>query len=427
MTVKLEKQAIPYTLIVTTEADTVKRLIEEEFEKIKDQVQVKGFRKGQATRAVFESQKFFDKFTHYRGVINKCFEMGVSENNIDVVDSKDYQIIGDFSDKSPLVIKASVYLSPKVEQFDIARVKVEKLDFEVTDAMVTEELDARRKAAQTFTMVEDQDYLIKTNDVLEIDFVGTIDKKPFQGGTAKNFKYTVGETTFIPGFEVQLLAMKYGQSSVVSVTFPDDYNNKDLKGKSAEFDVKLNAIQSCSRPEVSDLAAKQDLDVPSFLASVKDKMRADKELVNAEQLRSLVLRKCVEVTDVEPIPDSLVTSELESEWSMTLKRMGMSEEQAAKSGMMSKNQFFTYKRRDAETLIRSKVILNYVAKEQGLDISDEELKNYAVSRIREMGKEDEMQKLIDENLNNPYNKHILVSSLKQEKAMDWIFGHCTIE
>lgn len=424
--VKIEKQAAPYVIVLKTEPDVVKALMEAEFETFKDKINVKGYRKGQAPRNVVEAQKGFDKFTYYRETIMKCFEAGVKETGLQLVNYTNLSILGEFSDKTPLVIRATVHVLPKVLSFSIADLKVGAPVVDVTDGMVSEKIESMMKEKQSFNQSVDNGYAMKKGDAIFIDFLGSIDGKPFQGGAAKNFKYTVGETNFIPGFESQLLNMKLGEKSVIRVPFPDDYHKEDLKGKVADFDVTVHAIHEVKRPTLQDLAAADSQDEATFVATVKNKLIEDTAKTNAEQLKSLIIKKALEVTNVEPIMDELVNVELDSEWNRTLQRMGMTEDQVKKQGMMSKEQFYGMKREDAALHVKTKILLGHIAAEEKLEVSEEDVKAFMTRNSGGL-EGAELEAFLTENMNDEASKSFVLNTLKQEKAMDWLFDNATVE
>lgn len=140
----------------------------------------------------------------------------------------------------PFIFTAEVALKPEVTLGEYKGVEVEKAPVEVTDAEIDAEVDKQRE--QNARTIDIDDRAVEKGDMIKLDFDGSVDGVPFDGGKAENYDLTVGSGSFIPGFEDQLVGVKIGEEVDVKVTFPEDYHAKDLAGKDAVFKCKVNEI-----------------------------------------------------------------------------------------------------------------------------------------------------------------------------------------
>jgi trigger factor len=412
MQVILKKQAIPYKLRFIEEADVVKKMKDDEYERLKPNIEIKGFRKGHVPRE--EADKHLDKYQLYRGVFDKMYMKAIEEQNLHVVDARDFEVIGQFDDKSPLVMQAIVYLRPKVESFDINKVNVVKKMTEVTNEMIDQQIKILQDKDAKFTPVTDISYTVKTGDAMIIDYEGKINGVAFQGGTAKKFRYVVGETKFIPGFEEQLLAMKVNIPGTVKVQFPENYYSSDLKGKDAEFAALIHKIDSKSVKTVEELARPQTIE--EYRESIKQKLIQDHARIDEESFESDVLAACISSAEIEATPDIMVNHELDNEWNQFLYRMGTNEEDYLKKHKEGKDAFYAQTRKRVEKTIETRVFLDYICEVNKIEVTREEVETFVKERSTKLQKSDAEKQSILENLKKDVNYKASETAVKHEKA-----------
>lgn len=418
MQVKLLKMPTPYKIRFVEEADVVKGLVEKEYEKISSQIEAPGFRKGHVPREVAEKQKWFNRFQMYKGVFDMLYMKALEQENIEVIDATDFEVIGPFEDKSPLVIQATAYLKPKVSSFDVSKVKVQKNKTEITDEMVDGQIKAIQKQSAKFTNVIDENYKIKDGDMLIIDYTGRIDGKEFQGGSAKFYKYIVGETHFINGFEQQLINLKVGETGIIKVTFPEGYQVPDLRGKEAEFTTVISKIESCELKSIETLAFEKGVSVEDFKTSVKDKLIEDYVRVDKEKFDTDVLSACVAAAEIEPIPEKMIDWELQGEWNKLLYRLGMTEEEYLKRDANAKENYLMQRRRHAEKTVEVRIFLDHVCSLFDVSVTREEVMEYLKSQGEKMHKTPQEMDEIYKNLEKENNYRAAENTVKHDKAVN---------
>jgi len=417
MQVKLTKQATPYQLRLVEEANVVKELMEKEYEKIAPRVEVRGFRKGHAPRKEAEKQPFFNKFDLYRGIFDDLYRKALEQEKLDVVDSSEFEIMGPFEDTSPLVMQAKVYLKPKVVSFDMSKVAAVKKMTDITEQMIDDQVKAKQSQAAKYTNVIIEGYEVKTGDMMIVSYTGKIDGKEFDGGTAKSFKYIIGETKFIPGFEDQLKLMKANQTKTIKATFPDDYPAVNLKGKTAEFETTVHKIESRELKTIEQLATEQNQSVQDYRQTIYNKLVEDYKRIDQENFESDILSQCILQTEFEPIPEAMIKYEVTSEWNQLLYRMGMTEEQYLKKFPQGKDSFFSQKHKRVQKTIEIRMFLDHVCEKYNVTATKDEVIKFVKDRGEKLNKSAEDMKSILANIDKEINYKATEQTVKHEKVM----------
>jgi trigger factor len=420
MEAKLKRQATPYKIRLVESPEEVKKLVDVAYDKIKPTISANGFRKGNVPREVAEKQPHFNKYTSYSEVFDILYKKAVEQLGVDVVDASDFEIVGPFEDNIPLTIQATVYLKPTVEKFDINEVSAVKNVTVVSEQMIEDQIKAQQSSKALFENITDANYVIKTGDVLIIDFSGQVDGKAFSGGTAKNFRFVVGETKFISGFEEQMIKFKLNEEGKVITRFPTDYHAKELQDKDAVFTVKINKINSKLPKTLEQLAIDEGKTVDEFRQSIHDKLIADYARIDEENYESDILTQCVLKAKIEPIPTAMIEWELANEWHQLLYRMGTTEEEFLKKNKNGKDVFYGQKRPRVEKSLEVKIFLDHVCKINNFTASKEEVEEFVVGRAKTLNKSEEEIKGVLENLKKDTNYRASETAVKHEKATKWL-------
>ena len=246
---KLEKNMAKLTIEVS--AQDLEKAIEDAFQKNKNKISVPGFRKGKVPRKMVE--KMYGQEIFYEDAANalipEAYEKALDECTEDIVSSPKIDVVQIEAGK-PFVFTAEVALKPEVKLGKYKGVTVDKVSTEVTD----EEVDAEvgRERENNARNVEVTDRPVKDGDITTIDFEGFVDGVPFEGGKGENYPLTIGSGTFIPGFEEQLIGAEIGREVEVNVTFPEDYQAEELKGKAAVLKITVKENKEKDHPELDD-------------------------------------------------------------------------------------------------------------------------------------------------------------------------------
>lgn len=260
------------------------------YHRIGSKYEMPGFRRGKAPRAMIEKAygpaAFWDKELDM--AVEKACAEAVAEHKILPALAPEYSILS-FSETDGCEIEATLVLEPTCELGDYKGIEVPVKEYNVTDEAVDKELDKRRHEQARQVSVDDRP--LELGDTAVFDFAGFVDGVQFEGGTAEKYSMVIGSHQFIPGFEEQMVGMKIGEERDVNVTFPEDYQAENLKGKPAVFKVKLHELSYEQLPELDNEFASETSEFET-LDELKDSIR--KELaVQAEKDRELAIESAV--------------------------------------------------------------------------------------------------------------------------------------
>ena len=372
---KLEKNMAKLTVEVS--AEDFKAAIKKAFNKNKNRFAIPGFRKGKAPQAMIE--KMYGEGVFYEDAadeaINASYAEAMKESGLDIV-SRPEVTIEKIGKDEPFVYSALVAVKPEVTLGQYKGVEVEKADASVSAEDVEAELKKVQEQNARLLTVEDRG--VEDGDQTVIDFEGFVDGKGFEGGKAEDYPLTIGSHSFIDTFEEQLIGKKIGEECEVNVTFPTEYHAADLAGKPATFKVTVKEIKVKELPELNDEFASE---VSEFDTLDEYKKDVDKKLVEKKEIEAnsknedAVVAKVVENATME-IPDKMIDAQAENMVQDMARRMqsqGLSLDMYLKYTGMTVEQMKEQARPDAEKRIRTRLVLEAVAKAENIQISDEKV------------------------------------------------------
>ena len=386
MDVKVEKlENSQVKLDITVEAERFDSAMDKAYHKNAKYFKVPGFRDGKAPKNV--ALRHYGEGVLYEEAFNELVPevlMQVyKENDLDVVAQPEIDL-KQIGGGKELIFTATVTVKPEFKLGKYKGLKLEKKEYPVTEEQVDEEL--KRRQNQNSRLVEAKPGAeLKVGDTAVIDFEGFVDGVAFEGGKAEGHSLEIGSGAFIPGFEDQLVGMKSEEEKDINVKFPEEYFSKDLAGKDATFKVKLHEIKVKELPELDDEFAKDisEFDTLEELkADIKDHLEDQNENRAKEELNQAAINAVIENTDLE-LPKAMVDAEVDAyveDMQRNLSRQGLSIEQYL--GFLGKNinEFKDEYRVTAEKNIKTRLILEQIAKEEELEVKDEDIDN----RIREL-------------------------------------------
>ncbi len=336
---------------------------------------VPGFRKGKAPKSIIE--KLYGKGIFFEDAINACipdaFEEAVKEAGLDVVGMPKFDLVSNDDD---IVLKAEGFVKPEVSIDGYKGLEAEKKVEDVTDDDVIAELNrVRERNARTIDII---DRAAANGDICNIDYEGSVDGVPFDGGKGEGHDLKLGSGSFIPGFEDQIVGKNIGDEFDVNVTFPEDYHAKELAGKAAVFKTKLNAIKFEELPEADDEFAKDvsEFDtLDEYKADIKAKMvkrnedKAQGEFENA--LAEALMEKLV-----AEIPEPMFEAETENfvrDYDTRLRQSGLDLNTYFKYTGLTLDALRAQMRPQAEKQVKVRLALEKIASLENLTVSDEDV------------------------------------------------------
>ncbi|MCR5486398.1 MAG: trigger factor [Lachnospiraceae bacterium] len=364
-------------LTIEAPAEDLEKSIQKAYQKLKGRINIPGFRKGKAPRQLIE--KMYGPEVFYEDAANdliyQAYASALDETEEEIV-SRPKISVTQLEKGKPFIFTAEVALKPEVELGKYKGVKVTKTDTSVSDSEVEEEL--KREQKRNGRQVEVTDRPVKMDDIVNIDYAGTIEGVPFEGGTAQGHRLTIGSHQFIDNFEDQIVGKQAGEEFDVTVTFPEDYHAEDLQGEEAVFHVKLNTIWEMQLPELDDQFA-EDYSEYSTLEEYRDAIRErigkGKENEAKAKKEDEAIKAIVADSNMD-IPDAMIETEAERLFEQSDRRFGqqgLSMEQYMNYTGMTKDMVMDQMKAQARINIESRLVLQAVAKAEDLQASDEEV------------------------------------------------------
>lgn len=376
-------------LEVVVDAETFEKGLAAAFKKQSKKISIPGFRKGKAPRAFVE--KYFGKEVFYEDAVNALYpdalDEAVKEAGLEVIQDK---IDFDVKEVGPqgFTFTAALTTKPEVTIENYKGIEAVKKSAEVTD----EDIDAEIKKVQerNSRMVTVEDRAAQNDDIAVIDFEGFLDGEPFEGGKGENYSLTLGSGQFIPGFEEQIVGHNTGDEFEVNVTFPEDYQAEELKGKATTFKCKLHEIKMKELPEVDDEFVKDvsEFDtLADYKEDLKKKLAESKEKEAADDLENQLIDKLVELVQGE-IPEAMYENKIADsirEFGYRLQSQGLNLDTYMKYTGMNVDQMKEGFRPQAERQVKLRLALEKIAALEELKAGEEDL-NQEYQKIAEQYK-----------------------------------------
>lgn len=371
---KLEKNMAKLTIEVS--AEDLEKAIEKVYQKQKKQISIPGFRKGKVPRMMVE--KMYGKEVFYEDAANDlipdAYDKAVDECEEDIVSSPKIEVTQIESGK-PFVFTATVALKPEVKLGKYKGVKIDKIDAEVTEDDVMAEIEKEREKSARNITVEDRP--VKDGDMTTLDFEGFVDGVAFEGGKGENYPLTIGSGAFIPGFEEQLVGAEIGKEVEVKVTFPEDYQAENLKGKDAVFKCTIKEIKEKELPELDDEFASEVSEfetLAEYKEDVKKNLTEKKEKDAKNAREDAAIKAAVEVSEME-IPDAMLETQqrqMVDEFAQRITMQGLSMEQYFQFTGTNYQQMVEQVKPQAEERIKSRLVLEAIAKAENIEATEED-------------------------------------------------------
>lgn len=381
MSVKWEKKegTNDGKLTFEIQPDKIKEGLDIAFNKVKKSLNVPGFRKGRVPRQIFN--KMYGEEALYQDALNallpEAYANAVSESKIKPVSQPEINVESMEKD-SAWVLSAKVTVEPEVELGEYKDLEVMKHSTDVSDKEVADELERRRQQQAELVLKEDEP--AAEGDTVVIDFEGKVDGKPFDGGKAENYSLELGSKTFIPGFEDQLVGHKAGDEVEVKVTFPDDYQAKDLQGKDAVFEVKIHEVKQKELPELDDDFAKDiddDVDTLEELkAKVKDEIKEQKEAAAKNAVQEEAISKAVENAKIGDIPEAMIEDDVQrqmDQYFSGMQQQGINPDMYFKLTGTSEEDLRKQFREGSEERVKTNLVLEAIVEKENIEVSEDEI------------------------------------------------------
>ncbi|DAB30901.1 MAG TPA: trigger factor [Sulfurimonas sp. UBA12504] len=412
---KLEKGIAKLTI----EVDSIKfdEGLNYSFNKNKSKFKLDGFRVGKAPRSLVEKmygeQVLYEEAIDY--LLPEAYTNAVREHELKVVSRPDVDIV-QIGKGQNLIFTAVVTLKPEVTLGEYKRVEIEKVDTQITDEEINDEIEKAAEANSRLITVEDRP--VKVGDVVTIDFEGFVDGVAFEGGKAENFALRLGSAQFIPGFEEQVIGMQKDDEATIKVTFPENYGGKELAGKDAEFKIKVNKIQVKEDVAIDDELAKKMLpgQENATLEELRNQVKIQIENEELSKLYNDELKPALLEIFVEGFNFDLPEFVVDQEIDMALNRSAasMSEDEITElrenaEKLVELRETF---RNDAVRSVKATFIIDSLAQAEGVKVVEQEVMQTIYFEAMQMGQDP--QKAYEQYKNSGYLPAIQMSMVEDK-------------
>jgi len=385
------------------------------------QMKVDGFRQGKVPPHVVK-KLHGDKLRQdaESEALKSLMDEGVKEagiNAADIIGEPIFKKYDKQDDKIEVELELSLRPDVNVEGHEKAVPAFEKP--EATDKEVEEKLTEVAAQQAPFEKIK-RKRMVREGDMTLIDFEGFVDGVAFEGGKAEKFNLKIGSGQFIPGFEEQIIGMKYDEEKTVTVTFPEEYQSKDLAGKEAEFKVKLHEIQEQVEPELNDeLAQKLLQDEKATLDTLKEKLKEQianekvSKLYN-EELKPKLIEALVEHFDFA-LPNNIVEQEIDAKINAKAREMKEEELKEYQENPEKVEALRDEVREEAQNSVKATFIVDALAKKEKVNVEDQEV-SQAIYYEAMMSGQDPQQVI------KYYQDNNLLPAVKMGMIEDKLFG-----
>ena len=380
----LEKSMAKLTIEVA--ADEFEAALNKAYQKSKNKINLPGFRKGKAPRAMIEKMYGEGIFVEDAAniIIPDAYESAAKESELEIVAQPEIAVEQAEKGK-PFIFTATVAIKPDVTLGDYKGIEVEKKEAEVSEDEISAEIDRVRESNARMITIDDR--ATQDGDTVVIDFDGYVDGEQFEGGKAEDYTLVLGSHSFIDNFEDQLVGKNIGDDVEVNVTFPEQYQAEELQGKPALFKVKIKEIKVKELPELDDDFA-QDVSecetVDAYKAQVKEELTKKKEDAAKAAKEDEAVAKVVENAEME-IPEPMIDTQVRQmvdDFARRMQSQGLSLDQYFQFTGMEPKAFLEQMRPQALKRIQSRLVLEAIVEAEKIEATEAEI-------------EDEMKKMAD--------------------------------
>ena len=410
-----EKSTVKITL--KFDGEEWKAAIQNAYLKTRGRFAINGFRKGKAPKNVIES--VYGKGVFFEDALNNLF----NENYGKVIEkeSKKFTVVGDPDvsvdklEEDNVTIVAVVPVKPEVKISAYTGMKIKQFAYNVEDADIDAELN--RVLDRNARKVPVTDRAAQNGDIANIDFVGTVDGVKFDGGEAEGYDLTLGSGSFIPGFEDQVVGMTIGEKKDVNVTFPENYQAENLKGKAAVFAVTLNALQAKELPEVTDEFIKDATGsetLEAYKAKTREKLEAQATRRANDATENSILEAISANAEAE-IPDAMIEREIDSlvqKFEYQLMYQGLKLQDYLDFLKVDVTEFRKNYAEQAKKNVMNQLIISQLIKDEKIEATDEEVDAQIAKQAAEVNKTtEEYKKNMDPRQFDYISSDIIITKL----------------
>ena len=365
-------------LTIEVPAEEVEKALQAAYLKERGKISLPGFRKGRVPRQMIEKmygpEVFYDEAANR--MISEAYAKAYDECELELVSQPKIEIT-QLEKGKEFIFTAEVAVKPEVKLGEYKGLKVDKVSTRVTQKEVEEEIDKERE--RNARTIDVTDRAVQDKDQITLDFEGFVDGVAFEGGKASDYPLTIGSGAFIPGFEDQLIGANIGEEKEINVTFPEEYQAKELAGKAAVFKCTVHSIKAKELPElddefVSDVSEKSET-VDAYKAEVKAKIKERKENEGKQKREDQSVEQAVANAEID-IPEAMISfqsRQMVDDFARRIMQQGMTMEQYFQFTGLSEEKMMEEFKPEAEKRIRTRLTLEAIVAAENIEVSEERL------------------------------------------------------
>ncbi|MCB5813069.1 trigger factor [[Ruminococcus] lactaris] len=365
-------------LTITVSAEEVEKALQAAYLKQRSKISLPGFRKGKVPRQMIEKmygpEVFYDEAANH--MISEAYGKAYDECELEIASQPTIDVV-QLEKGKDFIFTAEVAVKPEVKLGEYKGLKVDKVSTRVMQKEVDEEIEKERE--RNARTVEVTDRAVQDKDIVTLDFEGFVDGVAFEGGKGENYPLTIGSGAFIPGFEEQLIGAEIDKETEVKVTFPEEYQAKELAGKEAVFKCTVHEIKAKELPELDDEFASEVSEeaetLEDYKAEVKAKIKERKENEGKEKKENQAVEQAVANAEIDlpaPMVD-LQAKQMADDFARRIMQQGMSVEQYFQFTGLNEEKMMEELKPQAEKRIRTRVVLEAIVAAENIEVSDERL------------------------------------------------------
>ncbi len=386
------------------------------YQKMKGKFSIPGFRKGKVPKHIIERQ--YGQGVFFEEAINIAFpeyyySILDKEPTIEPVDRPDIDVESITDDGITLI--AIVPVKPEVKIAEYKGIKIDKVEYNVSDKDIEDEIERLRQRNSTETSVTDRPAM--SGDITIIDYSGSVDGVKFAGGTAEKQTLVLGSGQFIPGFEEQVVGMNIGEEKDVLVKFPEEYHAEELKGKDAVFAVKLHEIKIKELPTVDDEFIKDATGAESleaYKAETKKKMQEANDKKAKYETEDKLIKKIAEESQMD-IPDALIERQIDNmlqDMEYRMMYQGIKLEDYLKYTGQTIETYRESFRKQAEEQVRVQLVIDKIISLEKITATSEEIDAKIAEQAKSAGKEvEEFKKGLDQRQIQYFENNVIIEKV----------------
>lgn len=410
-----KKEGIHCSLLIEVPANEIDSVVSKEINRTAKTIKMDGFRPGKVPVGIVK-KKYGEQIRMevISDLIPQKYSKAIQDEKLAVAGIE--VELKENKEGQPLKFIANLELFPEFEVTGFEKIEVQKPVVELTDKEVKQMIENLRKQFATFSEV---DKVVEKDDKVTIDFVGKKDGEAFEGGTANDTDVIIGSGQMIPGFEDGIIGMKKGEQKTITVTFPQDYQNKDLAGAETTFDITVKKIQQAELPEVNDEFVKKfgiKGGVDTFENEIKENMQRELKFILQRKVKDQVFKGLREIAEFET-PKSLIKREIEAAKQNLLKQMG-----GAKGFDVSQLPDNLFEA-NAKQKVETSLILDSIMNSQEFKAEEAEVESLLSELVQAYEEPEKTKEQIKKNDKEMANLKALVI---ENKLTDWVLEQAKV-